>query len=75
MVDCPGCDGNTIQVSYEELSNVPSYAEKRKAICNSCNQKITRMGFDFCKICKCFIKGKTVVKGAVCPIGKWGKEE
>ena len=47
----------------EELSS------KRYSICKSCPEliKITSQ----CKKCGCFMKAKTKLEKAVCPIGKW----
>lgn len=47
--------------------------EERMSICNSCPEliKLTHQ----CKKCGCFMKLKTTLKEAACPIGKWGKHE
>lgn len=44
-------------------------SEKRYGICNSCPElaKLTRQ----CKKCGCFMKLKTQLEVATCPIGKW----
>lgn len=48
-------------------------AQERFSICESCPElmKITHQ----CKKCGCFMKLKTTLKEAACPIGKWGKHE
>lgn len=43
--------------------------ESRLSICNGCpafNKRLAK-----CKHCGCFMKLKTTLKGASCPIGKW----
>lgn len=47
--------------------------EKRMSICRACPEliKLTTQ----CKQCGCIMKAKTTLKHAVCPLGKWGKEE
>ena len=49
--------------STEEL------ASSRMAICKACPEliKLTSQ----CKKCGCFMKAKTKLEKAVCPIGKW----
>lgn len=44
-------------------------AEERLSICKSCPEliKLTTQ----CKKCGCFMSGKTKLKQATCPIGKW----
>ena len=44
-------------------------SEKRLAICESCPSliKLTHQ----CKECGCFMKLKTKLKEATCPLGKW----
>jgi hypothetical protein len=46
-----------------------SLAEQRYLICQECPEliKLTTQ----CKKCGCFMKGKTKLQKAVCPIGKW----
>jgi hypothetical protein len=53
---------NTEYISEEE-------AESRMAICDSCPSllNITKQ----CKECGCFMKLKTKLKNATCPLGKW----
>ncbi len=48
-------------------------ADKRYSICISCPKivPVTRQ----CLECGCFMKIKTTLPNAECPIGKWGKEE
>jgi len=42
---------------------------RRFDICKSCPEliKLTSQ----CKKCGCFMKAKTTIEGAVCPLGKW----
>lgn len=46
--------------------------EKRFDTCKACVHftDVTTQ----CKVCSCFMKLKTTLLGAECPIGKWGKE-
>ena len=44
--------------------------DKRREICDGCEFKL---GLN-CKKCGCFIKAKTRVATASCPVGKWEKE-
>lgn len=48
-----------------------SVAEERFAVCNSCEHlyHLTHT----CKKCGCFMKLKTTLAKASCPIDKWGK--
>lgn len=48
-------------------------ANKRYKICIECPELI--QSTKQCKKCGCFMKVKTKLKGASCPIGKWGKVE
>jgi hypothetical protein len=45
--------------------------EERWGMCQACPEliKLTKQ----CKKCGCFMKIKTTLPGAECPIGKWGK--
>ena len=55
-------------------SKVPDEIQKeRYDICQACPEliKLTSQ----CKKCGCFMKLKTTLKEAACPIGKWGKHE
>jgi hypothetical protein len=44
-------------------------AEERYSICKACPEliKLTTQ----CKKCGCFMKAKTKLQGATCPLGKW----
>ena len=41
--------------------------DRRQNICN----KTQHFALDICKSCYCFIKLKTALKGATCPLDKW----
>ena len=47
----------------------PEYAKTRILICRACKEynHFTKT----CDVCYCFMPGKTLLKGASCPIGKW----
>jgi len=47
--------------------------EKRLEICNSCEFFIHKTSQ--CKKCGCFMRLKSELSAAECPIGKWGKEQ
>ena len=47
--------------------------KERFDICQSCPVLIKATSQ--CKKCGCFMKLKTTLKMAACPIGKWGKHE
>jgi hypothetical protein len=44
---------------------------RRETICNTCDNKAQHFALDVCKSCYCFIKLKTALKGATCPLDKW----
>lgn len=44
-------------------------ANTRLEICKSCDQYISYT--TMCKQCGCIMKGKTLLKSAKCPLGKW----
>jgi hypothetical protein len=46
-----------------------SISNKRFKICKECPEliKLTKT----CKKCGCFMKAKTLLEAATCPIGKW----
>ena len=46
--------------------------ERRMAECQGCEHFIK--GTSQCKKCGCFMKVKSRIATASCPIGKWGKE-
>jgi len=48
-----------------------SEAERRKAVCDGCNNKVQHFKIDMCQDCYCFIKLKTALKNATCPLDKW----
>jgi hypothetical protein len=45
--------------------------DRRQNICNTCDNKTQHFALDICKDCYCFIKLKTALKGATCPLDKW----
>lgn len=49
----------------------PEYAKERMQICRFCDsfQPFTKT----CSVCHCFMPGKTLIKYAACPLGKWQK--
>ena len=49
----------------------PKIAENRLEICKACPELIQLT--TQCKKCGCFMAAKTKLKGAECPLGKWGK--
>jgi hypothetical protein len=51
------------EVVDEEKRNI------RLEICNACPQLISLTSQ--CKLCGCFMKAKTKIETATCPIGKW----
>lgn len=53
----------------EEINAVP-FAKARYIICKQCDELISHIMV--CKACYCFMPGKTKLKGAECPLGKWG---
>ena len=55
-------DPRTEYVTKEE-------AASRLGICKACPRLIP--GLLQCKECGCFMKAKTTIKHATCPIGKW----
>lgn len=59
------------KIAYDPTQNQNEQAEKRIAICDTCEHK-SEVPFPRCTLCGCALKGKifTPVKGA-CPAGKW----
>jgi len=57
-----------------KLAATPLSEEENSArfdICNSCEHFISLTAQ--CKKCGCFMKAKTRLPNAECPVGKWGK--
>jgi len=54
-----------------ESKNDELTKQQRHAICMSCEHKTTKLGFDSCGLCGCFIAFKTAFKQANCPANKW----
>lgn len=65
-----GIDAN-IAEKPNELKNDELTKQQRHAICMSCEHKTTKLGFDACGRCGCFIAFKTAFKRADCPEKKW----
>lgn len=43
--------------------------DTRMDLCNACPE--LRKPLDQCAKCGCFMRAKTKLRGAVCPLGKW----
>lgn len=54
----------------ENRSDVTT-ASARRAICDGCDKKTTKLGLDACGACGCFLLFKTAYKYAKCPEDKW----
>jgi hypothetical protein len=50
-----------------------SLIQKRYSICQECPELISLT--KQCKLCGCWMPGKTRLSSAECPVGKWKKEE
>lgn len=48
-------------------------AEERMSICRECPELEPELAR--CKMCGCFMKGKTLFMDSKCPLDKWGKHE
>jgi hypothetical protein len=60
----------------EEKTQKIDFVTRRRQICNSCeHQGIYFKKVKACKKCGCAILGKTMLKWASCPIGKWDAEK
>jgi hypothetical protein len=46
-------------------------ASARRAICDSCDKKTTKLGLDACGACGCFLLFKTALRYSKCPENKW----
>ena len=44
-----------------------SYAKTRIDICKNCDN----YSYKFCKVCKCFLPFKVLIKNTSCPLKKW----
>jgi len=51
-----------------------TFIEHRREICSSCEYSTKVMGINICDVCGCAIYGKTLIKIARCPKGKWNAE-
>jgi hypothetical protein len=52
--------------------SVEVIAKERKAICDSCPNKVIQLGLECCGLCHCILEFKTRSLDSVCPDGKWG---
>lgn len=66
---------NAVNEHYKTFSEVNkvevSEIHRRETICNTCDNKAQHFALDVCKSCYCFIKLKTALKSATCPLDKW----
>ena len=60
-----------LEAMPEEDKADVSEIERRKAVCDGCNNKTQYFKIDMCNDCYCFIKLKTALKNATCPLDKW----
>jgi hypothetical protein len=51
---------------------VEKIASTRKAICDTCPNKVIQLGMECCSLCHCPLVAKTRSLDSVCPDGKWG---
>lgn len=56
-------------ISIIQIKTDPDIREDRLAACLSCEHLFKPT--DSCKKCGCFVRAKTWLKDAKCPIGKW----
>lgn len=54
------------------ITRAKEMSEKRLAICKECEHYKERTSQ--CSKCGCFMRFKTAMSSASCPIGKWSKE-
>lgn len=54
------------------ITRAKELSEKRMEICRQCEHFKERT--TQCRKCGCFMRFKTAMSGASCPIGKWSKE-
>lgn len=45
--------------------------ERRRSICDKCDQKAETLGVDYCKACNCLLDLKTRMSASDCPLKKW----
>jgi len=53
------------------IPTLPEYVMERRAICESCEQRLAIGKVNLCKSCGCIVQFKTRVKDTVCPQKKW----
>lgn len=60
-------------VSFNPTDEEKLLAEKRYEICNSCPNRVTKLGIEVCKKCGCPLSKKifTLKDQESCPIKKW----
>ena len=51
----------------------PAQRQERLEICAQCEHRLFNGGLLTCKKCGCAMRFKTWLKGASCPLNKWGK--
>jgi hypothetical protein len=56
-------------LDHEKIVDDPKIAEDRYEICKGCPEFIRAT--KQCKKCGCFMKAKTQLETAICPLGKW----
>lgn len=57
------------KLQEQEVEKIP-YAKARLDICKQCDEFLKPVLI--CKVCYCFMPGKTQLKGQHCPLDKWG---
>lgn len=57
-------------VLIEDLE-VEKIADDRKAVCDSCNEKISLLGIGCCGMCHCPLLAKQRSVESSCPLNKW----
>ena len=66
---------NVVNEHYKTFAEVDkvevSEIHRRETICSTCDNKEEYFSLELCKSCCCFIKLKTALKGATCPLDKW----
>ena len=57
----------------QEIAAINKMGEDRMAICTACEH--FKPDLSRCGKCGCFMKAKTRIPGASCPIGKWSSNK
>lgn len=58
---------------FPNLLSTKEVAQQRLDICSKCSYKTTRLSFDACSLCHCFLEFKTRYAAAECPMNYWIK--